>query len=55
MAGKEYADKIGLSMQKGWKKDEYRRKFFDIGPKEEQILVDHAKIVTPRSRKKPST
>jgi hypothetical protein len=31
-----------LNTWKGWKKDECRSRLFGTGPKEEEILVDHA-------------
>jgi hypothetical protein len=39
------ADKIGFSMWKGWTKDECRGRLFGVGPKEEEILVDHAEFI----------
>jgi hypothetical protein len=55
MREQENRDKIGLCTWIGWEKDEGRSRFFDIGPKEEEILVDHEEVGVYRSRKKPST
>jgi hypothetical protein len=54
MTEKEDADKIGLIMWKGWKKDECRSGVFGISQKEEEILVDHAEGGIHKSRYRPS-
>jgi hypothetical protein len=46
----EDTDKIGLNTWKGWKKDECQSRLFGTGPKEEEILVDHAEDGIHRSR-----
>jgi hypothetical protein len=49
----EDIDKTGSNTWEGWKKDECRNKLFGAGPKEEQILVDHAEVGIHRNRNRP--
>jgi hypothetical protein len=44
-----------LNTWEGWKKGESRSRLFDIGPKEEDILGDHAEVGVHKSWKRPST
>jgi hypothetical protein len=53
MTEQEDIDKIGLNTWKGRKKDERRSRLFGTGPKEEEILVDHAEGGIHRSRNRP--
>jgi hypothetical protein len=53
MREQEETYKIGLNMWKGWNKNECRIRLFGIGPKEEDILVDHAEIGIHRGRNRP--
>jgi hypothetical protein len=52
--GADDTDKIGLNTWKGRKKDECRSRLFGTGPKEEEILVDHAEGRVYRSRNRPT-